>query len=80
MKAKINKWGNNLAIRFPAKLSKALALENGQELEIELKDGGLFLSIPQAKRKINMKTILEGLTEETQHDDLIPDVLENEEW
>jgi antitoxin MazE len=38
----IARWGNSLAVRIPAKIVKALALKEGDEVELDLKlvEGG----------------------------------------
>ena len=32
----VSKWGNSLAVRFPAKLVDALGLKEGEEVELHL--------------------------------------------
>ena len=45
----ISRWGKNLAIRFPGEIVKALGLSEGERLEVESKDGDIFIyrAIPQ---------------------------------
>lgn len=43
MKMSISKWGNSLGIRIPASFIKTLNLKNGDHIECEMKDGGIFL-------------------------------------
>jgi antitoxin MazE len=38
----IAKWGNSLAVRLPAALVKALALKEGDDVEIHVADARLF--------------------------------------
>jgi len=43
MKAKIQKWGNSLAIRIPKPFANEINLENNSNVEISLKDGALIV-------------------------------------
>ena len=43
MKLTLSKWGNSLAVRIPAKTIDSLKLEAGDKIELQLKDGGMFL-------------------------------------
>lgn len=47
----VSKWGNSLAIRIPADVVRALALKEGDEVELEaLNDRNLVLITEQQKR------------------------------
>jgi antitoxin component of MazEF toxin-antitoxin module len=39
----ISRWGKKLAIRFPGEIVKALGLREGERLEVESKDGDIFI-------------------------------------
>jgi antitoxin MazE len=39
----ISKWGKNLAIRLPGEIVKALALSEGERVEVESKDGDILI-------------------------------------
>jgi len=39
----ISKWGKNLAIRLPGQIVKALALSKGERVEVDSKDGNIFI-------------------------------------
>lgn len=43
MKVAISKWGNSLGIRVPVKISESLGLQAGDQVDLELKDGGVFM-------------------------------------
>ncbi len=43
MKAKIQKWGNSLAIRIPKAFATEIRLENHSVVDISLKDGALLI-------------------------------------
>ncbi len=38
----VSKWGNSLAIRLPKAVVKALALKEGDEIEVRVADRGCF--------------------------------------
>ena len=43
MNVTISKWGNSLGIRVPVMVSESLGLRAGDQVELELKDGGMFM-------------------------------------
>lgn len=47
--ARVQKWGNSLAIRIPSHFVKTLGLENGSEVELHLVDG-VFVVKPTKKK------------------------------
>lgn len=44
MRARVQKWGNSLALRIPKSAAEACALENGAEVDLSLEDGRLIVS------------------------------------
>lgn len=42
----VGKWGKNLAIRVPYDLADASGLSDGEQVEIEMKDGDLVVRRP----------------------------------
>jgi antitoxin MazE len=44
----VGKWGKNLAIRLPGETARAVALHDGERVEIETRDGEIVIrrSIP----------------------------------
>jgi antitoxin MazE len=64
MKAKIQKWGNSLAIRIPKPFANEIHLENNSSVEITLKDGALVvepfsveLDFDALLKKVNKKNL-----------------------
>ena len=43
MTVAVSKWGNSLGIRFPVLVTRSLGLQAGDQIDFELKDGGMFL-------------------------------------
>lgn len=42
----IGRWGRNLAVRFPADIAKSLDLHDGEQVEIETRDGAIVIRRP----------------------------------
>ncbi len=53
----VAKWGNSLAVRLPAAIVEALALNDGDEIEIHLTDARAF----RVARKPGREELLERL-------------------
>ncbi len=65
VRARVQKWGNSLAVRLPKALAEAARLENDGEVELTLVDGKLVLAaVPSA---ITLESLLARITEENLH-------------
>ncbi len=53
----VSKWGNSLAVRFPASLVQALDLKEGEEIELHLTGSRSF----EVSRKPSVTDLLERL-------------------
>ena len=53
----VSKWGNSLAVRFPAGLVQALDLKEGEEIELHLVGGRAF----EVSKKPAVKDLLARL-------------------
>jgi antitoxin MazE len=53
----VSKWGNSLAIRFPAVLVKALDLKEGEEIELHIVDARTF----EGSKKAGAQELLANL-------------------
>ena len=42
MNVAVSKWGNSIGIRIPIIASESLGLRAGDQINLELKDGGMF--------------------------------------
>jgi antitoxin MazE len=66
MKARIQKWGNSLALRIP----KALAIETGLDqdalVDVALVDGKLIVT-PLVAHPMTLEQLLAGITEANLH-------------
>jgi antitoxin component of MazEF toxin-antitoxin module len=47
----VGKWGKNLAIRVPFELAETSGLSEGEEVEIESKDGDLVIHRPTVRAR-----------------------------
>ncbi len=52
---KICKWGNSAAIRLPANLMKAMQLEIGSRITLEIIEGGILLKLVKPSVSYNIK-------------------------
>lgn len=66
MKARIDKWGDNLAIQIPQPLASEVGLELNAEVELTAGDGELVISVRKGA-KSRLDILLEGVTEENLH-------------
>lgn len=54
----IQKWGNSQGIRIPKSILKEVGLKENDQVEIKVKDGGLFIA-PVKKHKTLQERIAE---------------------
>lgn len=57
----VGKWGKNLAIRVPFEIATATGLGEGEEVEIEAKDGDLVIHRPVAHARADAQKAAEEL-------------------
>jgi antitoxin MazE len=62
MKARIQKWGNSLAIRIPAALAKETRMRQGSGVEMTMEEGGIRIK-PLKERGYPLAELLRGVTE-----------------
>ena len=60
MAAKIQKWGNSLGVRIPKTIVEQAKLDENSEVEIQHKNGAII--IYPLKKKVPLKSLLEGIT------------------
>lgn len=54
---RVSKWGNSLAIRLPASVVEALALEEGDQVQVRIADDRTFIVDRDRRRDEAMKRI-----------------------
>ena len=66
MKARIQKWGNSLALRIPKSFADEVGFRRETTIEITLADGKLIIT-PVAKPKQTLKQLLAKVTRDNLH-------------
>ena len=80
MRAKIQKWGNSLAVRIPKALAELVELSGGREVELSVEDGKMIVQ-PARKRRYTLDELVAGITEENRHEEIgTGPRLGNEAW
>ena len=69
MRAKIQKWGNSLAVRIPKALAELVELSDGREVELSVEDGKMIVQ-PARKRRYTLDELVAGITEENRHEEI----------
>ncbi|TAK98439.1 MAG: AbrB/MazE/SpoVT family DNA-binding domain-containing protein [Rhodospirillaceae bacterium] len=57
----VGKWGKNLAIRVPFEIAETSGLSEGEEVEIEAKDGDLLIRRPLAHARTGAQKAAQDL-------------------
>ncbi|ADL07296.1 AbrB/MazE/SpoVT family DNA-binding domain-containing protein [Thermosediminibacter oceani] len=65
MTAKVQKWGNSLAIRIPSVVAERLGIHQGSEMEMIIENQAIKL-IPK-KKKPTLEELLAKITPENRH-------------
>lgn len=68
MHARIQRWGNSLALRIPRPLAEQAGLGQGGLVAIEVEDGGLSVR-PVAPPAYTLDALLAGVTDTNRHDE-----------
>ncbi len=66
MTAKVQRWGNSLALRIPKLLAKDIHVHQGSEVELFLKKGRILIE-PKMKKKLNLGELIKKVTKENVH-------------
>lgn len=62
----VGKWGNNLAIRVPLEIAAATGLSDGEQVEIEAKDGDLVIHRPASGAREDARKAAEEIRRHAQ--------------
>ena len=68
MKAKIQKWGNSLALRIPKSLANEIGIELSSPVEVISEDGKLVVT-PDRGSHFMLEDLLEKITENNLHNE-----------
>ncbi len=66
MKARVQKWGNSLALRIPKSFAADAQLEQDALVEMSLVDGKLVVCA-LVRKQASLEQLLAGVTEENRH-------------
>lgn len=78
--AKIQKWGNGLALRIGGAMREIPHLKEGTEVEIEVTEIGFTVTKSKKRKNFPFKEsdLLKGLSAQTAHTDLLATLAPNE--
>jgi antitoxin MazE len=80
MKARVQKWGNSLALRIPKSFAIEVGLQRETSVEMSLADGKLVIT-PVAKPKLTLKQLLAKVTKGNLHHEVdTGPAIGNETW
>ena len=68
MNITVSRWGNSIGIRIPVMVTDSLGLQAGDQVECELKDGGLFIRKQQSTAQMFEQFYGKPFSEITQDD------------
>jgi antitoxin MazE len=69
LKARIQKWGNSLALRIPKSFALEAGLQRETDIELSLSEGKLIIT-PLAKSKFTLKQLLAKINQENLHHEI----------
>lgn len=69
MKARIQKWGNSLALRIPKSFAQEVGLESNAPVDILLEDRKLIV-VPEAGSQFSLEELLRQVTEDNLHGEI----------
>lgn len=69
MKARVQKWGNSLALRIPRALALEVGLSTESSIEMTLVEGKLVI-VPLADTAPTLEELVREITPENRHDEI----------
>lgn len=77
MEAQLQKWGNSLGLRIPAHISRKFHLHSGSSVDLIVNQDCIVIQ----PKKYTLENLLEGITEQNLHSNLLEDEPKGkEEW
>jgi antitoxin MazE len=77
MHARVQRWGNSLALRIPSALAEETELHDGAEVEVVVRRGKLV--VERSTRRFRLPDLLDGITKENLHTEAWPGEPEGKE-
>ncbi|HEY2739756.1 MAG TPA: AbrB/MazE/SpoVT family DNA-binding domain-containing protein [Thermoanaerobaculia bacterium] len=68
MRAKVQKWGNSLAVRIPKPVAQEAGLRADLDVEMSIHQGTLVLAPTQ--RRYTLEELVQGITPENRHEEI----------
>lgn len=66
MRAKVQKWGNSLAVRIPTAFVKEAQLAYGSDIEISVEDGRIII-LPAPRPLFRLEDLLDRVSDDNRH-------------
>ncbi|MGJ3237166.1 MAG: AbrB/MazE/SpoVT family DNA-binding domain-containing protein [Anaerolineae bacterium] len=80
MLAKIQKWGNSLALRIPKAFAEETGIDKNSAVEIRVVDGEIHI-VPVRDNRYNLADLLAEVTEDNLHEEVdTGNAMGNESW
>ena len=80
MRARVQKWGNSLALRVPKSFASDTGLSQGSEVELSVENGQIVVK-PISSWETRLKAMLDQITPENLHPEIdTGPPVGNEEW
>lgn len=70
MKAKIQKWGNSLAVRIPKSFAVQTDIKQDSIIDLSVIDGKIVVEPEKRKRKFTLEELLQNVGEENLHGEI----------
>ena len=65
MRARVQRWGNSLALRIPSALAEETELKEGVEVDLAVRRGKLV--VERSTHRVRLSDLLDGITEDNLH-------------
>jgi antitoxin MazE len=80
MMAKIQKWGNSLAVRIPKSIAEDTHLSYGKSIDMAVREGRIIIE-PSRKQRFKLNDLLRGVTSQNKHAEISSgDAVGGEVW
>ena len=80
MKARIQKWGNSLALRIPKSFASEVGLQKEASVELSVSDGKLIIT-PLVEPRFTLKQLLSQINNDNLHHEIdTGKTVGNEAW
>jgi len=70
MRAKVQKWGNSLAVRLPKAITEKAGLGIADEVDIDVDDTGKVVLRPHLRKVYQLEELLAAITPSNLHDEI----------